>query len=151
MWICIHHLHIRVDARSSRLWKLARIGHQEHAFEQRILARSLSSLRILALSFRARIHALHAHSATAGDGVRGFYFFPSFRRRTQEKQKIVSNGLCLHRFFTPLLLFMSSFYTETHHLRNARKIMILRNATVRRRASARSESKHALRMQKPIQ
>jgi hypothetical protein len=44
----------------------------------RILARSLSSLRILALSFRARIHALHAHSATAGDGVRGFYFFSRF-------------------------------------------------------------------------
>jgi ankyrin repeat protein len=36
----------------------------------RILAHSLPSLRIPALSFRAHVHAPHAYSAAAGDGLR---------------------------------------------------------------------------------
>jgi hypothetical protein len=69
MRIRIHHLHIRVDVRSSRLRKLARIDHQKHAFEQRNATHSLLSLQIRALSFRAHVHAPHAHSAADGDGL----------------------------------------------------------------------------------
>jgi hypothetical protein len=114
MWICIHHLHIRVDARSSRLWKLARIGHQEHAFEQRILARSLSSLRILALSFRARIHALHAHSATAGDGVRGFYFFFPLFDGERRKSRKSCQTVCVFTDFSHRYFYSCQAFTLKH-------------------------------------